>query len=336
MAAKSNRLIFIGTSDGVFLTRGNGDGYQARPCGLQGRGAVRSMLADAKNPGRVYATSNKTGFWRSDDAGQTWQEINEGIIYKEAWSLAQDSKTGTLYGGTGPASVFKSFDGGDTWIDCDKLRALPETIDWSFPTPPHVAHVKGLDVCSNRVLGAVEEGWIVRSMDGGDTWEDIKAGTYFDAHYVVTMPDDPNVVIHSSGGGVFKSRDGGQSFADAMVGIDRYYMGPVIVHPNQPNVLFTASAAVPPHLWRREPEGADRAVYRSVNQGDYWKQLFGGLPEVMTQTSRALAFDPDDPDVVLVGTLPKGSVWMTEDGGESFRTILDGLPPVNCLIVVPI
>ena len=99
--------------------------------------------------------------FRSQDGGDTWHETNEGIIYKEIWWMEQHPATGELYAGTGPASVFKSVDGGDTWQDCPQLRSLPETIDWTFPPPPHIAHVKGLALTPddpNRIFGAVEEG----------------------------------------------------------------------------------------------------------------------------------------------------------------------------------
>ena len=333
MATSSDRVVFIGTSDGVFVAQGNGGQYQAKPAGLQGMGIVRYLLADARVARRVYATTMKNGFWRSDDAGETWKEINNGILYREAWSLAQNPLTGTLYGGTGPASVFKSDDGGDTWTDCETMRNLPETIDWTFPNPPHVAHMKGLDAYGDRILGAVEEGWIVRSLDNGETWQDIKAGTHFDAHYVNTMPDNPDVVIHTAGEGIFKSVNGGESFVDAMDGLDHRYMSQIIVHPDRPQVLFTAAAEVPPPFWFKRPEGANSAVYRSDNQGESWQRLVGGLPEVMVPAPRAVAGDPGDRDTFYIGTFPKGSLWMTENGGDSFREVLDDIPPVNSLLV---
>ena len=96
MATKSDRVIFLGTSDGVFQAQGNGSGYQAKLCGLKGKGQKRSMLADMRDPRRIYATTVKDGLWRSVDGGETWQEINHGIHYKEAWSLAQDPETGSI------------------------------------------------------------------------------------------------------------------------------------------------------------------------------------------------------------------------------------------------
>ena len=66
----------------------------------------------------------------------------------------------------------------------------------------------------------------------------------------------------------------------------------------------------------------------------------------MTAAPRAAASHPEDADVFYMGTfpgrawhaapgqIPAGILWMTEDGGESFRQILDGIPAINSLLVV--
>jgi hypothetical protein len=293
------------------------------------------LVVDYRNPSVLYAGTGQGGVFRSEDGGSTWREINQGIIYKEIWWVAQHPQTGELYAGTGPASVFKSSDGGDSWTDSPQLRDLPETRDWTFPRAPHIAHVKGLALTpgdSERIFGAVEEGWIVRSLDGGKTWQDIKNGTEFDSHSVTVMPDDPNVVISTSGTGIYKSVDGGDSFHDANRGMSRRYMTQIAVHPARPKVLFTAASAVPPPGWRR-PEGADAAFFRSEDQGESWQQLGGGLPEHIAPAPRIVAGDPDDPDTFLAG-MSDGSVWMTEDGGDSFRTVVTALPHVTGLRIV--
>ena len=126
--------------------------------------------------------------------------------------------------------------------------------------------MKGLDVRGSRIMGAVEEGWVVRSTDNGQTWQDITKGTHFDSHSVITMPNDPNVVISTSGHGVYRSEDGGLTFGNWSEGLDCVYMAQIVVHPSRPNVLFTAAAEVPPPGWRR-PEGANAHFFRSENQG---------------------------------------------------------------------
>jgi photosystem II stability/assembly factor-like uncharacterized protein len=181
------------------------------------------------------------------------------------------------------------------------------------------------------ILGAVEEGWVIRSQDGGKTWQNIKEGVEFDAHSVAVMPDNPTVVIATSGKGVYRSVNGGESFVNSSDGLDCRYMAQLVVHPARPQVLFTAAAAVPPPFWRR-PEGAASAFYRSENQGDSWERLSGGLPSHFKAAPRTVAGDPEQPSSFFVG-MTDGTVWLTKDDGDSFHQILGGLPEVTSMRV---
>jgi hypothetical protein len=335
MAVGSDRVLYIGTANGLYQAESEGNGYGARIVGLRDRGALRSpVVLDRADRRRIYAATSKGGVYRSENGGQSWREINEGIIYKEAWSLVQHPDTGELYVGTGPSSVFKSADGGDSWVDCEQLRSLPETKDWTFPRPPHVSHVKGLALCADdpmTIFGAVEEGWVIRSKDGGTTWQNIKEGVEFDAHSVAVMADNSKVVIATSGKGVYRSVDAGDHFSNSSEGLDCRYMAQLVVHPARPKALFTAAAAVPPPFWRR-PEGAAAAFYRSENQGESWERLSGGLPGYFKPAPRAVAGDPEEPESFFVG-MTDGAVWLSDDDGDSFRQILGGLPEITSIRV---
>src|SRR5207249_2919769 len=88
-----------------------------------------------------------------------------------------------LYVGTGPATIFKSSDRGDTWTELEEMKKLPTTKEWTFPNPPHVAHVKGMALCADDpalIYGSVEEGWCARSRDGGKSWDNLTEGIHFD------------------------------------------------------------------------------------------------------------------------------------------------------------
>src|SRR5690349_6683917 len=236
------RILYIGTEDGVYRAAAKNGVYAASPAGLQGKGAVRSpVVIDVHEPRRMYAATGRAGVFVSENGGDQWREINDGVTYKEGWSLVQHPKTGELVLGTGPASVFKSSDRGESWKDCEHLRTLDETIDWTFPRPPHVSHVKGLALSVDDpkfIFGAIEEGWLVRSRDGGATLENIKDGTEFDSHYVAIMPDDPSIVTATSGKSFYKSTNGGDSFKKCDAGLDRRYMAQAAFHPSQPKIIF--------------------------------------------------------------------------------------------------
>ncbi len=321
--------LFIATGDGVFRAVYGGSGSEPQSLGLAGKGNVRWILADRSDPDRVWAATERDGVWRTDDGGRSWAEKNDGLVYKHALTLAQHPATGHLYVGTEPACIFKSTDGGETWMELESLRRLPTRKDWTFPGPPYVAHVRGIGLCAsdpNIIFGAVEEGWLVRSTDGGESWVNIKEGTEFDSHTVTILPDDPNVIISASGKGLFRSINGGESFADANAGITHPYLINVAVHPSRPRVLFTAGAEVSPPHWRR-PEGAGAGFYRSDDGGDSWNRLTGGLPERIGPAPRSVALDPHAPDSVFIG-LNDGEVWASLDGGEEFTRIAVDLPAV--------
>ncbi len=242
MVVATDRLLYIGTENGLFEAKPRGGEYELTALPFEVRGTMRTpLVVDKDDPSRLYAGTTKDGMLVSEDAGRTWREINNGLIYKEVWSLVQHPTTGDLYVGTGPASVFKSTDRGESWQDSEQFRSMPESIDWTFPRAPHVAHVKGLGVCGQDpdiVFGAVEEGWIVRSRDGGQTWATIKQGTEFDSHYVTVLPHDPSIILATSGMGTYRSTDGGDSFTQITEGLDRRYFAAPVVHPDRPNVML--------------------------------------------------------------------------------------------------
>jgi photosystem II stability/assembly factor-like uncharacterized protein len=335
MGAAADRIIYVGTMDGAFLAERDNGGYKTRSLGLQGKGAIRSpILIDREDSKRLFAVTSKTGVFRSEDGGATWVERNEGIISKEGWSVAQARQTGTIYVGTGPVMVFKSTDGGDTWEDCEHLKTLPETKDFTFPGPPYIAHVKSLAVHPDNpdvVFGAVEEGWLIRTLDGGKTWACVQEGTNFDSHSVSFIAGVPDVVLSTAGRGFYRSDDRGEHFTECVDGLEQRYLAQVVVHPSRPDVLFTAGASVPPPFWRR-PEGAASGLYRSESQGKRWERLTGGLPEHIKPAPRATAGDPEDPNAFLVG-LTDGTIWESNDGGEAFACVAEGLPQIGSLRV---
>ena len=332
--ASTDATLYVSTQAGLFQRSLRARADDVKPLGLQRYGRVWPIVIDRDDPSRLYAATHRGGVFRSDDAGRSWQEKNEGLLYKETWCIVQHPTSGDLFVGTGPAAIFKSSDRAETWTHCEQLHTLPETKDWTFPGPPHIAHVKGLGLCQDDpalVYAAIEEGWVVRSRDAGASWTTLKSGSEFDAHTVNVMPNDPNVVISASGTGVYRSEDGGDHFVDANDGLTRRYISQIVLHAQEPSVLFTAAAEVPPPFWRR-PEGANAGFFKSVDQGRHWDQLSGGLPQHFSAAPRATTGDPRTPGSFLVG-MSDGSIWMTNDGGERFEQIGTGLPPIFGLTI---
>ena len=221
-------------------------------------------------------------------AARSWEEVNEGLIYKNVWSLAQSPASDRIYAGTEPANLFVSDDGGDTWQHLPAIRDLPGTKDWFFPKPPHVAHVRGITISPidpDEVYCAIEDGWIIRSRDGGQTWAELRDGVDVDAHRITYLPPDHQTVFLSSGHFGFRSTDGGDTFQPSHEGIEGGYMTDIVVHPDRPEVLLTAAARQPGELvrtgrrWpgRRVPQPRRRSGLGASDQGPAGPRAGGHL-----------------------------------------------------------
>jgi photosystem II stability/assembly factor-like uncharacterized protein len=334
------RAWYAGTSDGLFRIERDAAGQAtARPLGLVGSGGFRApVVVDCADPDRLYAGTTRGGVFRSQDGGASWQPINHGLLYKDVWSLVQHPVTGRLYAGTSPAGVFVSDTRGDTWCACESLWQLPSTRHWHGPIPPHISRMKDLAVSPDDpdlVFGAIEEGWIVRSRDGGATWEQVETGVPHDSHSIRFVPGALQTLVLGANEGLFRSTDGGSTWSRAMHGLDgrAYTPAPVITRLARPGVLFSCVTAVGPGGWRR-PEGGDAAFCRSDDAGQSWHALTQGLPTPLAPIPRALAIDPTNEQGYIAG-LTDGSIWATDDDGATFHPLLTGLPSVMSLTPVP-
>ena len=90
MAQIDDRLLYIGTQEGLYSAVHKGGSYQTTLLGLAGAGVVRyPVVVDSQDSRRIYAGTTREGVQRSEDGGASWQEANKGIVFKEVWSIAQ-------------------------------------------------------------------------------------------------------------------------------------------------------------------------------------------------------------------------------------------------------
>jgi hypothetical protein len=135
------------------------------------------VAVDLISPFQVYCGTARAGLFRSRDSARNWEPVGRGIDHLMVTAVDvgradQADGFGVIYAGTEPSAVFRSGNGGDSWVDLAGLRALPSADTWSFPPRPQTHHVRWIEAdvsVADRVFVAIEAGALVRTFDGGRT-----------------------------------------------------------------------------------------------------------------------------------------------------------------------
>ena len=322
-------MLLIGTDSGVY-TYDVEDG-QGEPSGCVLEGAVSAIIPDQARAGGLIASVHDRGLFRSDDGGKSWTPLIGEI---DPWSIVS-APAGILYAGVRPAGMVRSRSGGEEWEEVPAVRGLSAQQTWTFPSPSHIPNIRSLTVSPRdpeTVYAAVEVGGVIRSFDGGDTWEELREGLHLDVHTLICTAGAQDTLYAATGRGFFRSLDAGDTWESRCQGLGSIYLVPLAVHPQDSQTIFSAASQGRPRYWRRD-EGAKATIYRSRDGGLNWASVMDGLPSTLTGMVFVLATDPQEPDTVYAGT-GDGQVLVSRTLGDSWSVLAEGLPPVKALAAV--
>jgi len=325
--------VLVGTARGVTRLARGPDGWRAVEHTLTDKHIGAILIEPAS--GRIFAGGYKDGsLHASDDGGHTWHRADNGLTETDIYCLESVSIDGRtrIFCGTEPARLFVSDDLGETWSERPKLRSVPTVDAWSFPGPPHIAHAKHItfDPRDARTMYvSIEVGGLLRSRDGGETWEDLP-GMYEDVHRLVINPQDPRLMYVTGGAGMWMSEDGGATWRNT-TGHDHEiggYPDQLVYHPDDPSLMFVAAAKDAPGAWRATHFAGAR-IARSRDAGRNWEVLTNGLPDRMQGNIEAMCLEAAGGECSLFAATTAGEVWASEDAGESWTLAVEGLAPIS-------
>ncbi len=133
----------------------------------------------------------------------------------------------------------------------------------------------------------------------------------------------------SWGDGVYKSTDGGKTWANMGLG-DTHHIGRIVLHPTNPDIVYVAAMG---HLWGPNEQ---RGLYKSTDGGKSWAKVLSvdadtGVVDV--------AMDPSDPNLLYAATYqrrrtafgfdgggPGSALHKTTDAGRTWTKLTNGLP----------
>jgi photosystem II stability/assembly factor-like uncharacterized protein len=319
-------LLYAATGDGIARLDEAGGGWTVELF-LRGSG-VQCLAIDPADPDTLYAGLREGGVRRSDDAGRTW--VDCALPEAGVFSLAVSAADGAVYAGTEPSRLFRSDDGGDSWRELETLLELASRPTWSFPPRPWTSHVRWIAPSPHEadlLLVGIELGGLMRSSDGGATWQDHRPGAQRDVHSLAWHPRVSGRAYEAGGGGAAFSEDGGETWQSADEGRDRHYTWSVAVDPDDPQ-LWYLSASTGPYAahGRHDPQAC---IYRH-RAGEPWRALADGLPDPLPAMPYALVAADDH----LFAGLADGQIWESGDRGDSWRACTLQGDPLTTLVAL--
>lgn len=292
--------------------------------------------------GKLFAAAHSDGgLWVSDDGeGKSWRQLSNGLDRPHMYSMAarRHGDRVTLFLGTRPAALYRSDDLGESWTEITSIFDVPDTDKWTFPPPPHIAHVKQIvfhPTDPETLYVLVEQGAFLKSTDDGKSWTDLTAyshpddASYRDLHRLVIKPNNPDNLVVVTGVGIYRSHDAGQTYEQlTRRGEQMGYPDFAFLDPNDDTIIYSGGSELNPRNWY-DTGVAKSSVQRSTDNGNSWVTLNNGLPDPMVGAIEAMTQHVWDGGMMLLAGTATGEVYATEDKGESWQLIAEDAKPVS-------
>lgn len=300
--------------------------FQPSPQAAENWPAARSLtgaeeiLFTHPNPRDVYM-ADWWNVWKSRDGGLHWSQLHQGLqntVVNDVKTHPRD--TNRIYLCVWDNGLMVSNDGGKVW-----KRKMSGVLD---------GHAQEIEISRQNPLKMYllmnpwfkkDKIYVYKSLDGGKNWQEISfpippiplPRLGYVSGLATNLEIDPfsddTVYVATNGYGIFKSRNGGNSWQAINNGLDKpYVQGPdaLLIHPRNPKILFASTQ-----------EGG---IFKTTNGGISWLAVNRKHPFTF-----GMAIDPSNPSRIIAGC-PTKKVILSEDEGRSWREIqLPGEAPLH-------
>ena len=302
---------------GLYRMADGDDSWEHLDNGLPESPAIRAISVHPRNSEIVYAAT-QDGPYRSGDHGDHWEKVSIPDHRQASWSVLFHPKDpNVMYAGYESCEIYRSDDGGEGWRQLPLSVRFPEVTTGPGSNPAkRVLMMAASTADPNEIYGAVEVGGIIRSLDGGDSWENLSHGQYLnddyvDMHGVMVSTLRPDNVISIARAGVFRSNDRGDHWinipVDPLNAKGQTYCRCVMETPGEPREVWIAGGG--------NFQSDLGALFKSVDGGMSFERVDMGFTP--TSTIFGLAFDEREPSHMYCAT-SGGDVFASHDSGDTW------------------
>jgi len=238
------------------------------------------------NPNLYYMGTAGGGVWRTTDAGNTWACISDGFFGGSIGAVAvAESDPNVIYVGEGEQTV----------------------------------------------RGNVSSGWgLWRSTDAGETWKHIGLKESQHIGRIRVHPKDPDLVYVAAMGnlwkpndmrGVYRSKDGGETWERILFESDKAGAVDLILDPNNPRIIYASTWQIKRNGYRMDSGGPGSHLWKSTDGGDTWTKLTNkpGLPKGVWGIVGVTVSPLNSKRVWAIIENENGGVFRSDDGGETWK-----------------
>ena len=378
MTSSPTRLVLmVATRKGAWLLHGDPRREAWEVDGPHFLGHNISHLRLDPRDGRTLLAAAKTGHlgptvFRSIDLGQTWIEARQPPAFAPPtnglpartvdhtfWlTPGHASERDTWYAGTSPQGLFRSEDGGASWVplpavnDNAQLREWMGTVQDGTPDGPKLHSIVVDPRDPAHLLIGMSGGGVHESRDAGRSWTTLVEGmqvvegfdastlTYHDPHCVRICPSRPDRLYQQNHCGIYRLDRPGHTWQrigrhmPAEVGDIGF---PMVVHPHDADTawVFPMDGT---DVWPRTSPGGRPAAYGTRDGGLSWQRLDQGLPQQQawwTVKRQAMTVDALASPALCLGTTC-GELWIGHDGGARWAPIARHLPEIQAVEVAAV
>ncbi|MFZ7127790.1 MAG: WD40/YVTN/BNR-like repeat-containing protein [Desulfobacterales bacterium] len=322
-------ILYLATEAGLSIAEEEGGEWRVLGRGLAGE----SLTSVAVGEGFTLAGS-PTGIRRSAADGREWHPSGAGLTIDHVrWLERLPGPSGILLAGTEPAGIYISMDGGESWRGKPEVERLRDANGWFLPYSPGAGCIRGFAAEETpagaiRIYAAAEVGGVLVSTDSGESWglaegsdgrpewkRNLASKIHPDVHSLAVRTRNADEVLAATGGGIYRSADGGQTWRL----VYSCYVRAVWMDPESTDRIIAGPADGVSRNGRIEASDDGGATWHAASKGMQapWRRH---MVERFVQV-----------DERLLAVLSNGELWESHRPYAHWNRILEDAPGVRAV-----
>ena len=257
----------------------------------------------------TYFVCNDGGIWKTTNNGDAFTNYNQNLTLTQFYRIAASPFTPSrILGGTQDNGTQQTY----------------SSLNWAAAFGGDGGEVCFNPFNSNYIIGETQNGGLVRTINGGSSWQNATTGinTSESVAWVAPILHHPTIsgIFYVARQRVYRSTDNGGSWTAISGNVNgTSAVREMCISQSDPNIMFATSSS---------------SVFKSTDAGATWTNVTSGLPG---RTITSVSVHPTDASVVMLTFSGFGTnkVYKSTNGGSSWVSVSGNLPdtPVNDLLI---